>query len=152
MLYKRLIWLTQRHLYTPALKYFKKIFHFLTLQTSKLPKTVAKKRKIWNNFHDLYVLRNFTHMCKIVILVVSCCLVNYSSFPCLEPLLLACYVLICVCPLPNQPHWFIPHCSFTTIWWVLFRAQQNFLILKNSHEITKPKRWCISHCSFITIL
>ena len=33
-------------LYTVALVYFKKIFHFLTLQNSKLPKTVAKKLKI----------------------------------------------------------------------------------------------------------
>ena len=72
-------------------------------------------------------------------MVVCRCFVNHGSFPCLEPLLLACYMLICVCPLPNQPHWFIPHCSFTTIWWVFFRAEQNFLILKNSHEITKPK-------------
>ena len=45
MLYKRLIWLIRKHPYTPALIYFKKIFHFLTFQTSKLTKTVAKQTK-----------------------------------------------------------------------------------------------------------
>ena len=45
MLYERLIWFIRKHPYTPALIYFKKIFHFLTFQTSKLPKTGAKKTK-----------------------------------------------------------------------------------------------------------
>ena len=50
MLYKRLIWLIRKHPYTPALIYFKKIFHFLTFKTSKLPKTVAKKTKNMTSF------------------------------------------------------------------------------------------------------
>ena len=50
MLYKRLIWLIRKHPYTPALIYFKKIFHFLTFQTSKLPKTVAKRTKNMTSF------------------------------------------------------------------------------------------------------
>ena len=61
-LYKRLIWLIRKHPYTPALIHFKKIFHFWTFQTSTLPKTVAKKLKIWHHFHALYALRYFTHM------------------------------------------------------------------------------------------
>ena len=44
------IWLIRKHPYTAALIYFKKIFHFLTFQTSKLPKTVAKKRKNMTSF------------------------------------------------------------------------------------------------------
>ena len=50
MLYKRLIWLIRKHPYTAALIYFKKIFHFLTFQTSKLLKTVAKKTKNMTSF------------------------------------------------------------------------------------------------------
>ena len=50
MLYKRLIWLIRKHPYTPALIYFKKIFHFLTFQIPKLPKTVAKKTKNMTSF------------------------------------------------------------------------------------------------------
>ena len=46
MLYKRLIWLIRKHPYPAAQIYLKKIFHFLTLQTSKLPKTVAKKKNM----------------------------------------------------------------------------------------------------------
>ena len=45
-----MIWLIRKHPYTGALIYFKKIFHFLTFQTSKLPKTVAKKRKNMTSF------------------------------------------------------------------------------------------------------
>ena len=45
-----MIWLIRKHPYTPALIYFKKIFHFLTFQTSKLPKTVAKKTKNMTSF------------------------------------------------------------------------------------------------------
>ena len=45
MLYKRLIWLIQKHPYTPDLICSKKIFHF-----SKLPKTVAKKTKNMTSF------------------------------------------------------------------------------------------------------
>ena len=44
------MWLIKKHPYTPALIYFKKIFHFLTFQTSKLPKTVAKKTKNTTSF------------------------------------------------------------------------------------------------------
>ena len=40
----------RKHTYTAALIYFKKIFHFLTFQTSKLPKTVAKKQKNMTSF------------------------------------------------------------------------------------------------------
>ena len=40
-----MIGLIRRHPYSPALIYFKKIFYFLTFQTFKLPKTVAKKTK-----------------------------------------------------------------------------------------------------------
>ena len=40
----------RKHPYTAALIYFKKIFHFLTFQTSKLPKTVAKKTKNMTSF------------------------------------------------------------------------------------------------------
>ena len=36
--------------YTPAHIYFKKISHFLTFQTSKLPKTVATKTKNMTSF------------------------------------------------------------------------------------------------------
>ena len=45
-----MIWLIRKHPYTGALIYFKKIFHFLTFQTSKLPKTVAKKTKNMTSF------------------------------------------------------------------------------------------------------
>ena len=45
-----MIWLIRKHPYTAALIYFKKIFHFLTFQTSKLPRTVAKKRKNMTSF------------------------------------------------------------------------------------------------------
>ena len=62
MLFKRLIWLIRRHLYTPALIYFQKILHFLTFQASKLQKTEPKKRKNWHNFHALYGQQISSHI------------------------------------------------------------------------------------------
>ena len=50
MLYIRLIWLKWRHLYNGMLIYFKNIFHFLTFQTSKLPKRPAKNTKNMTSF------------------------------------------------------------------------------------------------------
>ena len=50
LVHSLLIWLIQKHPYTPALIHFKKVFHFLTSQISKLPKTVAKRTKNMTSF------------------------------------------------------------------------------------------------------
>ena len=50
MLYKSLIWLKWRHPYNGALLYTKNIFHFLTFQSSKLPKRAAKLTKNMTSF------------------------------------------------------------------------------------------------------
>ena len=67
----------RKHPYTPALIYFKKIFHFLTFQTSKLPKTVAKKTKNMTSFECFVRSADFLPY-VMTALVVDCptCLIR----------------------------------------------------------------------------
>ena len=57
-----LIWLIWKQIFTRALIYFKNIFHFLTFQTSKLPKTVAKKHKKIDIIFMLFTVSRFPPM------------------------------------------------------------------------------------------
>ena len=72
MLYKRLIWVIWRHLYTAALVYFKNILHFLTFQTSRLPKTVVKERKNMTWFSCFVRPEKFhPYICVIMSIIVE---------------------------------------------------------------------------------
>ena len=76
MLYKRLIWLKWWHPYNGALLYIKNLFHFLTFQNSKLPKTVAKKTKNMTSFSCFVQSADFL---PYAVLHISWCVISAGN-------------------------------------------------------------------------